>query len=42
MPVRKRGKKYAIGKGPAIYDSKAKAIRAYRGYLASKHSKKGK
>jgi hypothetical protein len=29
--------KYRIGSGKCIYDSKAKAERAYKGYLASKH-----
>jgi len=42
MPVRKVGKKYAIGSGKAMYDSKAKADRAYKAYLAKKHSKGGK
>lgn len=38
MPVRKVGKKYAIGSGPAKYKSKKKAERAYRAYRAKKHS----
>lgn len=42
MPVKKKGKKWAIGSGKAMYDSKAKAERAYRGYLYSKHGKKKK
>ena len=42
MPVKKKGKKWAIGSGRAIYKTKAAAERAYRGYLASKHSRKGK
>lgn len=41
MPVRKVGSKYAIGSGKPIYDSKAKADRAYKAYLAKKYSKKG-
>ena len=41
MPVRKVGKKWAIGSGKAIYPTKAKALRAYKGYLYSK-SHKGK
>ena len=32
MPVIKQGKK--IGKGKAIYKTKASAMRAYKGYLA--------
>lgn len=40
MPVRKVGKKWRIGSGTADYDSKADAERAYRAYLAKKHSKK--
>ena len=37
MPVRKcPNGKYRIGSGKCIYDSKAKAERAYRGYLASR------
>jgi len=42
MPVRKVGNKYAIGSGKAMYDSKAKADRAYKAYLAKKHSKGSK
>ncbi|MFA6971372.1 MAG: XkdF-like putative serine protease domain-containing protein [Gallionella sp.] len=34
------GGKFRIGSGKCMYDSKAKAIRAYRGYLGSKHAKK--
>ena len=33
------GGKYRIGKGKCIYDSKAKAERAYKGYLYSKYGK---
>ncbi len=41
MPViRCSNGKYRIGSGDCIYDSKSKAVRAYRGYLASKHAKK--
>ena len=40
MPVVKKGNKWAIGSGKAIYDTKAKAQKAYRGYLAAKHGKK--
>lgn len=40
MPVRKVGNKYAIGSGKAIYDSKSKAERSYRAYLAKKYGKK--
>lgn len=29
--------KYRIGSGKCIYDSKAKAERAYKGYMAHKH-----
>lgn len=39
MPVKKIGKKYAIGSGKAVYKSKAKADRAYKAYLAKKNSK---
>jgi len=38
MPVIKVGKKYKIGKGKAMYHSRAKAERAYRAYLARKYS----
>jgi hypothetical protein len=42
MPVRKCANgKYRIGSGPCIYDSKAKAEKAYRGYKASKKNKRG-
>jgi hypothetical protein len=37
MPVHKRGSKWAIGHGKAIYKSKRVAMRAYRGYMAAKH-----
>lgn len=40
MPVRKVGDKWAIGSGRPIYDTKAKANRAYRGYLANKYGGK--
>ncbi len=37
MPVHKCSNgKYKIGSGECIYDSKAKAESAYKGYLASK------
>lgn len=37
MPVRScGGGKYRIGSGKCIYDSLAKAKRAFRGFLASK------
>jgi len=40
MPVHKcPNGKYRIGSGKCIYDSKAKAERAYKGYLAHKHMK---
>jgi len=42
MPVKKcSGGKYKIGSGKCKYDSKEKAQRAYKGYLAKKHSKGG-
>ena len=37
MPVVKKGSKYAIGTGKAIYKTKAAAERAYKGYMAHKH-----
>lgn len=40
MPVVKRGDKWAIGSGKAMYKSKASADRAYKAYLAKKHDKK--
>ena len=40
MPIRKKGKKYAIGKGPAVFTSKEKAEAAMRAMYAGK--KKGK
>jgi len=40
MPVRKKGNKWAIGSGKAMYKSKASAERAYKGYLGSKYAKK--
>jgi hypothetical protein len=36
MPVKKKGKKWAIGRGPAIYPTKAAADRAMRGMHAQK------
>lgn len=39
MPVKKKGSKYAIGKGKPVYKTKAKADRAYKGYLAKKGGK---
>lgn len=37
MPVNQcPNKKYRIGEGKCIYDTKEKAQRAYKGYLASK------
>uniref|UniRef100_A0A6M3L2Q6 Uncharacterized protein n=1 Tax=viral metagenome TaxID=1070528 RepID=A0A6M3L2Q6_9ZZZZ len=33
--------KYRIGTGPCVYDTKAKAERAYAGYMASKRMTKG-
>ena len=41
MPVVKKGNKWAIGSGKAIYGTKAAADRAYRAYLAKKNTKKG-
>ena len=38
MPVSKCSNgKYRIGSGKCMYDSKAKAESAYKGYLAKKH-----
>jgi len=38
MPVHKcPNGKYKIGSGKCMYDSKAKAESAYKGYLAKKH-----
>jgi hypothetical protein len=43
MPVHKcPNGKYRIGSGKCIYDSKAKAERAYAGYRASKHMNEAK
>jgi len=43
MPVTKGSNgKWRIGKGKAMYKSKASAERAYRGYLGSKENKKSK
>lgn len=39
MPVRKIGNKWKIGSGKAMYKTKAAADRAYKAYLAKKHSK---
>ncbi len=40
MPVSKGSNgKWRIGKGKAIYPTKAKADAAYKGYLASKKAK---
>ena len=36
MPVRKVGRKYAIGRGKAIYKSRAKAEKAMRGMKAGR------
>lgn len=36
----KKTGKWGIGKGKAIYDSRAKAERAYKGYLGAKYGKK--
>jgi len=40
MPVVKKGKKWAVGSGKAMYRTKAGAERAYKGYLAKKHGRK--
>mgnify|MGYP000073668236 CR=1 FL=1 len=42
MPVRKVGKKYAIGSGKAMFKSKASADRAYKAYLAKKGKGNGR
>jgi hypothetical protein len=42
MPVKKCKGGWKIGSGKAVYKSKTSAERAYRAYLAKKHSKKGK
>jgi len=40
MPVYKaKNGKYRIGRGKAMYKSRASAERAYRAYRAKKHSK---
>jgi hypothetical protein len=40
MPVTKAANgKWRIGKGKAMYPTKAKAEKAYKGYLASKSGK---
>ena len=42
MPVRKCDNgKWRIGEGPCIYKSKASAEKAYGGYMAAKHMRKG-
>lgn len=38
MPVIKKGNKWAIGGGKAMYRTKAAAERAYHAYLAKKHT----
>ena len=39
MPVHKcPNGKYRIGSGKCMYDSKAKAEKAYKGYKAAKHA----
>jgi hypothetical protein len=41
MPVKKCSNgQYRIGSGDCRYDSKKKAQRAYKAYLAKKHNKK--
>lgn len=41
MPVKKcNNGKWRIGEGDCIYKTREKAIKAYRAYLAKKHSKK--
>ncbi len=41
MPVRKCSNgKWKIGHGKCIYKTKAAAMRAYKAYLAKKHSEK--
>jgi hypothetical protein len=40
MPIHRHGNKYSIGSGPAMYKSKASAVRAYRAYLAKKGEKR--
>jgi len=37
MPVKKVGTKWAIGKGKAMYTTKAAAERAYEAYLARRY-----
>ena len=36
MPVRKKGGKYAIGSGKAVYKTRKSAAKAYRAYKAKK------
>lgn len=40
MPVKKKGKKWAIGNGPAIYPTKAKAEKAMKAMYAKRGGKK--
>jgi hypothetical protein len=40
MPINKIKDGWTIGSGKAVYKKKADAERAYRAYLAKKHSKK--
>ena len=40
MPVTKEGNKYKIGKGKAMYKTKASAERAYKAYRAKKYGDK--
>ena len=43
MPVHKcPNGKYRIGSGKCMYDSKAKAEKAYKGYMAHKHMHEAK
>ena len=39
MPVRKKGNKWSIGSGAAIYKTEASAKRALRGYYANRKGK---
>lgn len=39
MPVIKKGGKWAIGSGRAMYKSRAAADRAYKAYRAKKHGR---
>uniref|UniRef100_A0A6H1ZGU5 Uncharacterized protein n=1 Tax=viral metagenome TaxID=1070528 RepID=A0A6H1ZGU5_9ZZZZ len=40
MPIKKTKGGWKIGSGKAVYKSKASASRAYKAYLAKKHSDK--